>query len=73
MMPAFALITTSSLFSSLEWTPLDDSESARSGGDVELSVEFVSDLGVNASFGGGIPESPRRMKRGVDVYSNKTQ
>lgn len=60
-------MTTSSLFSSPEWTPLDDSDKEfLSGGEVELSVEFVSDFGVKASVC-GIPESARRKKRGVDI------
>lgn len=54
-------ITTSSLFSSDEWTP-ELSELARSGGDVELSVS-VSERGVNASA--GMPESALLIKRGV--------
>lgn len=54
-------ITTSSR-SSLD-TPLDDSDDARSGGDVEHSVD--SERGVSSSW--GTPESARRKQRGVVI------
>lgn len=69
--PGRARITTSSR-SSPECTPLDVSDDARSGGDVELSVDVVSDRGVSASF--GTPESARRRHLGVnvvDIYNNQ--
>lgn len=59
---------TSSSRSSPEWTPLEDSEGARSGGEVVLVlsvVEVVSLRGVNASL--GTPESARRRQRGVEL------
>jgi hypothetical protein len=59
-------ITTSS-FSSPECTPLDDSELAFSGGDVELSVDVVSERGVSDPCSLGTPESARRKHLGVTV------
>ena len=57
---------TTSPLSSPECTPLEVSDEDRSGGDVvELSVEVVSERGVNASF--GTPESARRRQRGVEI------
>lgn len=58
-------ISTSSR-SSPECTPLDVSEEARSGGDVELSVDVVSERGVS-SASVGTPESARRRHRGVNA------
>lgn len=59
-------MTTSTSRSSPECTPLDDSDGARSGGEVVLSVvEVVSLRGVSASF--GTPESARRKQRGVEL------
>lgn len=57
-------ITTSSR-SSPECTPLDESDEARSGGEVEHSVDVESERGVRASW--GTPESARRKQRGVIV------
>lgn len=57
-------MTTSSR-SSPECTPLDVSDGARSGGDVELSVDVVSERGVS-SASVGTPESARRRHRGVN-------
>lgn len=62
-------ITATSSRSSPECTPLDvpdDSDGARSGGDVEQSVDVVSDRGVSKASV-GTPESARRKKRGVEV------
>lgn len=58
-------MTTSSR-SSPECTPLEvsDGASLQSGGEVELSVDVVSDRGVKASV--GMPESARRKQRGVE-------
>lgn len=56
-------MTTSSR-SSPECTPLDESDEARSGGEVEHSVDSER-VGVNASW--GTPESARRKQRGVMV------
>lgn len=65
-------MTTSSR-SSPEWTPLDESEEARSGGEVEHSVDVDSERGVRDSC--GIPESARRRHRGVrvedDIWNTK--
>lgn len=44
------------------------SDDARSGGDVELSVDVVSDRGVSASF--GTPESARLKHLGVDIVES---
>lgn len=66
-------ITTSSLLSSDEWTP-ELSELARSGGDVELSVSVSERGGVNVPSP-GIPESARRIRRGVtvDICNDKSE
>ena len=59
-------MTTSTSRSSPECTPLEDSDGARSGGDVVLSVvEVVSLRGVSASC--GTPESARLKQRGVEL------
>lgn len=61
-------MTTSSSRSSPECTPLEDSEGARSGGDVVLvlsEMELVSLRGVSASL--GTPESARRRQRDVEL------
>lgn len=50
--------------SSPECTPLDVSDGARSGGEVELSVDVVSERGVSRASV-GTPESARRRQRGV--------
>lgn len=67
------MTATTSSRSSPEWTPLDPldvpddvSDGARSGGDVELSVDVVSDRGVSKESV-GTPESARRKQRGVEV------
>lgn len=52
--------------SSPECTPLDVSDGARSGGEVELSVDVVSERGVN-SASVGTPESALRRHLGVNV------
>lgn len=65
---ARGLMITSSSRSSPEWTPLEDSDGARSGGDVVMVlsvVEVVSLRGVSASL--GTPESARRRQRGVEL------
>lgn len=71
-------ITATSSRSSAECTPLepldvpDVSDGARSGGDVELSVDVVSDRGVS-SESVGTPESARRKQRGVEVRICRAQ
>lgn len=49
----------------------DDSDGALSGGDVELSVDVVSDRGVSKASV-GTPESARRRQRGVEVSIYET-
>lgn len=58
------MAATSFSRSSLEWTPLEDSEDGRSGGEVVLEVpmEVVSLRGVSSS-GGGTLTSFRRKYR----------
>ena len=52
---------------------MSDGARSRSGGEAELSVDVVSDLGVRRASVGGIPESARRMHLGVelDVYKEE--